>query len=310
MPGSTYVPTYDYASVYKSAEGYASFIEWHEARLARLPVPCERITVATRAGFTHVLATGPGDAPSVVLLHSRLGSSLEWADQFGALAPHFRLYAPDLPGAPGLSVPARLDPDTPDYANWVGDLVQALGLGEGVNFVGTGAGAWVILKAAALTPELIGRAVLISPQGFVPLSTFPSWKIYWRGIRAVAKPTPANLRRYIQAQLGPKTRLDPARMEDGIALLGQALKNLHLPKPFLPLQDLELKRLQAPTLLLLGERDRLMRPKEVIRRAKKHLPRLQTDLIKGVGHAIPDERPDLINSYLLNFLAPEAYLSE
>ncbi len=54
--------------VFKSPEGEAEYQAAYDATLSAWPVPSKSIFVPTRAGLTHVLASGPEDAPPLVLL--------------------------------------------------------------------------------------------------------------------------------------------------------------------------------------------------------------------------------------------------
>ena len=56
------------ASIYKSPQGRAEILRLYDEALARLGIEYEDLTVGTRFGETHVLATGPEDAPPVMVL--------------------------------------------------------------------------------------------------------------------------------------------------------------------------------------------------------------------------------------------------
>ena len=77
--------------VYRTDAGWRAMMAWYDACLARLPVPCEALTIPTRHGETHLLACGPEGAPPVLLLHGTEGSALSWRYQRAALAPRFRV---------------------------------------------------------------------------------------------------------------------------------------------------------------------------------------------------------------------------
>ena len=62
-------------SIYKSREGEAEIQALYDEALHSLGLPCESLTVGTRAGDTHVLAAGPKDAPPVLFLPG--GNSIE-----------------------------------------------------------------------------------------------------------------------------------------------------------------------------------------------------------------------------------------
>ena len=49
--------------VFRTTEGKARYLQAYEAVLREWPVPYEEIQIATRLGSTHVVASGPRDAP-------------------------------------------------------------------------------------------------------------------------------------------------------------------------------------------------------------------------------------------------------
>ena len=56
-------------SAFKSPEGQAEFMAAYEATLKLWPVPYEPMDITGRYGRTHLVASGPKDAPTLVLLH-------------------------------------------------------------------------------------------------------------------------------------------------------------------------------------------------------------------------------------------------
>lgn len=56
-----------------AAEGGTCFYQAYDESLSLWPIDSEAFYVSTRFGKTHIMASGPKDAPSLVLLHG--GSS-------------------------------------------------------------------------------------------------------------------------------------------------------------------------------------------------------------------------------------------
>ena len=73
-------------SAFRSDEGKAEYLAVYEEVLAGWPVPYEEFDILTRFGNTHVIASGPTEAPPVVLLHPTGGSALIWRRNIGALS--------------------------------------------------------------------------------------------------------------------------------------------------------------------------------------------------------------------------------
>src|SRR5689334_834092 len=77
--------------VFRSPEGEAAFMAAYDAVLANWPVAYESLSIPTRLGRTHVIASGPASAPPVILLHSLAASAAVWQPNVAALSPHFRV---------------------------------------------------------------------------------------------------------------------------------------------------------------------------------------------------------------------------
>ena len=58
----------DNSRLYRSAEGYATMMASYNAALARWSVPYECLSVPTRHGTTHLIASGDPEAPTLILL--------------------------------------------------------------------------------------------------------------------------------------------------------------------------------------------------------------------------------------------------
>jgi len=58
-----------------------------------------------------------------------------------------------------------------------------------------------------------------------------------------------------------------------------------------------------PTLLLIGEQEKIYNPKKAMQRAKQFMPSVTADFIPHASHLLTMEQPDLINARILDFLA-------
>src|SRR5690606_34107482 len=64
--------------IYTSQAGARAVEETYRRLLAGWPVPAEHLRVPTREGETFVVASGPPDAPPLVLLHGSGSNALMW----------------------------------------------------------------------------------------------------------------------------------------------------------------------------------------------------------------------------------------
>ncbi len=111
-------------------------------------------------GPLHVVDYG-GEGPPLVLVHGLGGSHLNWMLVGPSLAQHHHVMAIDLPGF-GLTAPEGRSAGVRSQAQLVGAFIRQE-LGEPATIVGNSMGGLIGLLAAAETPELVSRLVLVAP---------------------------------------------------------------------------------------------------------------------------------------------------
>jgi pimeloyl-ACP methyl ester carboxylesterase len=243
----------------------------------------------------HVRDTGPRDAPPVILLHGVGSSLLTWENWARALSYRFRVIRYDLPGF-GLTGP---DPSG-DYFDSrsiavLGAVMDTLGV-KRASLVGNSMGGRLAWMFAVEHPDRVNRLVLISPDGFAS----PEFA-YGRKpeVPAAAKVLPYTLptvalRMTLEPAYGdPKrlTRETVERYRDMILAPGvrQALLDrteqimLQPPEPLLRL-------VQAPTLLVWGEKDGLI-PFGNAGDYLAEMPHVRLLVFPDLGHVPMEEAP-------------------
>jgi pimeloyl-ACP methyl ester carboxylesterase len=104
-----------------------------------------------------------GSGPAVLLIHGIGDSSQAWRPLMPALAPYYKVIAPDLLGH-GESAKPRADYSVGAYANGMRDLLDVLGI-ERATIVGHSLGGGVAAQFAYQYPERCERLVLVSSGG-------------------------------------------------------------------------------------------------------------------------------------------------
>jgi pimeloyl-ACP methyl ester carboxylesterase len=272
----------------------------YDAIVADWPAPFSSLKLPTRLGETYVIASGPEDAPALFLLPSLMASATLWRPNVAALSRTFRVHAVDTPGQVGRSTLQRPIAGRQDMADWLNDLMDAVGAPTAA-LVGASFGGFLAMNQAVLAPDRVERIAMISPAAtFAPFSAGFYWTMMvkgplmrlWRKLwRAPAREMPGGLPLDdTPGGWGALMRLTMAH---------SARPSLANPIVFGP--D-DLARVRAPALLLIGERERLYDPAATLERARACVPGLQGAVIPGAGHLAALERPDDVNARLLAFL--------
>ena len=255
----------------------------------------------------HLRDSGPRDAPAVLLLHG-FGASLQtwdsWAERLSATLRVIRI---DLPGF-GLT---GADP-TGDYSDSRSLLILAALMDQlgppRASVIGNSVGGRIAWMFAATHPERVEKLVLISPDGFaspgIAYGKSPSvpWTVrllpyvlpqpMLRGSLESAYTDPkrltdATLDRYRDMMLAPGVRRAMvARMEQVM---------LEDPAPLL-------RRIQAPTLILWGEKDAMI-PFSNAADYVRAVPNATLAALPNLGHVPFEEAPDESLAPVLRFLA-------
>ncbi|WP_293676722.1 alpha/beta hydrolase [uncultured Phenylobacterium sp.] len=286
--------------MFRTEESQRRYIAAYDAVLAAWPVPFDTLQLPTRLGTTHVIASGPLDAPPLVLLHSLVASATVWRSNVAALSGHFRTYAVDVIGQGGKSVAsgARIR-GRRAFAGWLTDVLDGLGV-QRASIVGCSFGGFLALSQASLTPERVDRVVLISPAGtFVGLS-----------LKFMLTMLSLPLRRRLRRLMGDQREASMAdlRMAPRDAQWAALMGVMMAERPRLQtisaavLGTPELRAIRAPTLLLIGDQERLYDPQATLALAKRRMPALETAIVPGADHIAAVAQPEAVNARILEFL--------
>jgi pimeloyl-ACP methyl ester carboxylesterase len=272
-----------------------------DADLLRIPVG---------PGAVHVERYGHG-GPAVVLLHGFGTSSFLWRIVGPALAIARRsAFAIDLLGYGESDRPFGEDFGIAAQSEYLDRAMTALRLPR-ATLVGVDVGAGVALRLAATRPERVDRLILVNPVAFDEL---PSGDV-----KAMQRNTARFALQASRGVLGAAPLLspvleggvaDPAHMpqrlvarylapyvgKDGVShllVLGRSIRADDL-------EDLDLERIVAPTLIVWGERDGWSEPSlpDRLATAIRHsrLVRVET-----AARLVPEDEPDRLAELIIDF---------
>jgi pimeloyl-ACP methyl ester carboxylesterase len=267
------------SAIYSSERGARLVQQRYRELLDSWPVPHERLRITTREGETFVVASGPADAPAVLLLHGSTTNAVMWLGDVATWARHRRVYAVDVIGEPGLSAPSRPPLGSDAYAGWLDDVLAGLGLSS-VSIVGASLGGWLAVDYATRRPERVERLALLSPGGI--------GRQKWATVLLVLLLLPfgkcgkrAALRLYLGRPPEQMPRPNLRTYLDFMLLVQRHFR----PRRGLPtFDDDTLRKLTMPTLVIAGERDAILDSRDTQRRIARTAPHATVRLLPGVGH--------------------------
>lgn len=281
---------------FKSEDARAEFLRRYDEMLKHWPVPSEELDIDTDYGATHVRRSGePGSTP-MVLVHPNIGTSLAWWRLVEPLARSHQVFAIDTIGALGRSVQTKPIVDARDFARWLGDVLDGLGL-KNAHLVGYSEGGYVAMSAA-LGGVPARSVVAIEPGGAIA-------KVSKRFLGAMvvagvkAQFSDSALQDFAE-RISPGVDFAPGEMET----VRYGAKNF---KPALPFPkrftDEELRSIDAPTLLYMGADTELYDPEAAAERVNRLMPDVETMIVPEAQHGLPFQYPELTAETILDFLA-------
>ena len=240
-------------------------------------------------GRVHTYYEVNGSGNPLILLHGGMCTAETFDGQTPALAKHFRVYLPerrahgrtaDVPGPITYEIMAQ---DTIAF-------IEAVGI-DRAHLVGWSDGALVGLLVALWRPELVAKLVLMAQS------------VNWDGVRPELAPV---LGRMTEEMVPPDLKhayhaLSPDGPDHLDTVLDKVLP-LWNTDPAFPLSDLE--RVAAPALVLAADDD-ITLSIEHAAAMQRALPNSQLAVVPGTSHAMPMEKPELVNQLILDFLGED-----
>ncbi len=288
---------------YKTKEGETAYLAAYNLAMSSWPVPWEEIEVSNRFGTTFVVASGPKEAPPLVLLHGFFTTLLLWTPNIADLSKSYRVYAIDIMGNRNRSIPREPIASSNDIIEWLSETLNDLKL-QTVYLAGMSNGGWIGINFSLAKPERVRKLILISPAAsllplvkqFMPrgmLTALPPRKFWfysfmgWMGLKRGAG--------YEFSQ----------NLLDMMWLGGETIKMSAETMRVMPTvySDEELGGLKMPVLLLIGENEVIYNAKKALARAKQLIPELTGELVPNCGHDISFSQHKFVNKRILTFLS-------
>jgi len=259
----------------------------------------EQRTVTVWQGRVPLRVHAEGQGPAVVFFHGPWG--LTWGPFLDALARRFTVYAPEHPGTtPGEPEAVQHVDSLWDLVLCYDELLDHLRLHDAM-LVGHSFGAMVACEVAALRPSRVRRLTLIDPIGL------------WRDDAPVTNwmlVAPQDLPGYVfrepEGAAAKALFTIPEDPEDAALARTRLTWAMGCTGKFIwPIPDKGLKkrihRIEAPTLLVWGQDDRLV-PLAYADEFARRLAKTRVEVVKGAGRAPHLEQPEAASRVVAAFL--------
>jgi len=295
---STFIP------VFTSPEAESEVMCAYQAIMDKWPVTYQELTVSTSFGETHVIASGPANAPPVVLLHALLATATSWYRNVEALSQSYRVYAVDVVGEGNKSHPIKPITSLDDFLQWFTELIDGLGI-DTLYLVGNSYGGFTAAYYTMKLPDRIRKLVLIGPAATI-YSMMPFY---------IHMFIPKALYGFFPKLPGIKQamRNGVAWMHKGLpydplwepvfyrSMVYGGLINQVFPRVY---SKEEFGRIKARTLLILGEQEAIYNNLDsAVRSARELIPSVDIEMIPNAHHVTAVAQPDRVNQKLLQFFA-------
>lgn len=266
--------------------------------------------VQVDGGAVHFQRAGVGRP--ILLLHGLVGSAKNWSQNISFLARDSSVYAIDLSNMGESERVPGLDAGLQATADRLASAMDALGIAQ-ADVAGHSHGGAVAMMFAARHPERVRSLILFAPANpFCDLghqlirfyqTRFGMWvarQIPWlpRMLKATA----------LSRMYGDPSRVSPDALEgyiEGLHIPGTVDHVLQIVQRWFV--DMGLLRsalkdlVSKPTLLIWGDRDRAVGLTSG-RALQKTLPQSSLLVLPGVGHIPFEERPDVCNQAMREWL--------
>jgi len=237
-----------------------------------------------------------GQGPATLYLHGS-GLTRMWLPFYEQLSQSVDLLAPEHPGYGETEMPDWLD-GFDDLVIHYDTLLDALEL-ERVHLVGYSLGGWIAAEFAVFHPRRLASLTLITPAG-LRVPGRPQGDLFAMDPEALFMAffnDPANA-----AEILPDLEsLDEIEHQFGeMATLARLAWN---PR-FDPKLERRLERIDAPTLVIKAENDRLI-PGEVADRFAEVIAGARVETVPGTGHGVIIEQPEKTADLVKEFIGAE-----
>lgn len=263
-----------------------------------------------------------GKGPPLVLIHGAWASHEWWRWQIPELARNYHVISPDVRGH-GQSSPLRSGYSVDELARDVDLLLQSLGI-QGAVLVGWSMGGIISVAYGLNYPSKVKALILIAARGHRDpklkrriilqylqarlslLMDFTAPRKYDRSSEGF----PGQkiwLQREAQKMLSPRASKEVLDWVMSDMRSNPRENYFQVAKRFWKWEAAgRLKRIEAPTLIMVGEED-TRTPPRFSRLLHNAIPNSRLVIVEDAGHCLPLEQPERVNREIMKFLEDLGY---
>lgn len=283
--------------VFPTRAGKDKYIRSYNSALKLWKVKYEETDVMTKFGSAHVIMAGPKNGQPLVLFHGTDASSTMWFPNVKAFSKKYRVYAIDYPLETGKSVASVQDMNPNDMIHFYNEVFNHFSL-KNINIVGASRGGWVALLIALEAENKVGKLVLLSPA-----QTFGGVDKLGKAMTALTLkmfPSRKRLNSFFREFSFYPEKIDNKYKEQFYLAnkFGRSKPDLMKMTKF---GEDKLGTLKIPVLVLVGDHD-VINSVDILDKAAKTIPNVETALVKDAGHFLSVDQPEIVNKLILDFL--------
>jgi 3-oxoadipate enol-lactonase len=231
-----------------------------------------------------------GNGPAVVFAHGAGGNHLSWWQQVPVLASQYRCIVFDHRGF-GQSLDT---PDAPGSQAFVDDLTALLDhlRIDRVALVAQSMGGRTCLGFSLAFPERVQALVMADTTGGFSDVRMAQLRAEGEAVMVGVNPPPRTYARHFPQE------------QPALAFLYEQIRALNPPRREVAVSGPsaeQLRALQVPTLLIVGEHD-LITPPTLIKMLHSYIPHARLAEVAGAGHSVYFEKPAEFNRLVQEFL--------
>lgn len=226
--------------------------------------------------------------PHLILLHGALGSSEQFKPLEQSLSDHYHVHVPDLPGHGGTGLQQEFSIHF--FAQYLEGYIEQRNL-KGASVFGYSMGGYVAMSLARQKPELLSKVITLATK--------------WNWSEEIAA-------REVKM-------LQPEVIEQKLPQFAQALAQRHAPdnwKEVLhktadmmlqmgknnPLKHDDLAQVTTPSLIMLGDRDKMVSLQETAE-AYRHITGAQMAILPKTPHPIEQADIEMLSFFIRRFIS-------